>query len=209
MRGGCHFCCVYVFFLVPYGCSFLLYYAHMSKRSQTHVQTRTSTWIAVGISAALALAAGFAGYLATNPDGPLCKTYPKFCASFVGYDRTETTERTDYVKKAADVAPDLMLTDMSYDSTAMAFSFTYTNKGTEDVAVDTDLVVSLESPLGTTTLLYAKEISDGAGYRVGESSVMEVIGMPAFAGQYVACIDSTDLVTESSEANNCTSILVE
>ena len=71
----------------------------MVKSSQTKVQIRTSTWVAVGVSAALALAAGFAGYLATNPNGPLCKTYPKFCGSFQGYERSEGTTRSDYVKK--------------------------------------------------------------------------------------------------------------
>lgn len=71
----------------------------MVKSSQTKVHMRTSTWVAVGASAALALAAGFAGYLATNPNGPLCKTYPKFCGSFEGYERSESITRADYVKK--------------------------------------------------------------------------------------------------------------
>jgi len=209
----------------------------MVKSSQTKVHMRTSTWVAVGVSAALALAAGFAGYLATNPNGPLCKTYPKFCGSFEGYERSESITRADYFKKQdasfpsdenslpvaelPDEAPvkesdassstnaDLTVAVIGYSEGNVPV-FAYTNEGTESVSADVDIVFSVESLLkGTTDFLYMGTASDMAGYRAGETSkvVSEDIGFDT--GEYTVCIDATELVSELSEENNCLTLLVE
>lgn len=182
----------------------------MSKRSQTHVQTRTSTWVAVGLSAALALAAGFAGYLATNPDGLLCKTYPKFCASFTGYSRSESTTRSDYQKDTAKTTyPDLQITSFVYNESDLSLTFEFTNRGDEAISWSEDVVFALTSPVGTMSLYHASAVSDYLGYEVFMTSQVKLTDVPIISGEYKICADSDETIAESSEDNNCATVTVE
>lgn len=183
----------------------------MAKQTHTRVHTHTATWVAVGISASLALAAGFVGYMANNPNGIICQTYPNFCASFTPFTREETTNRVNYGKTIEDTRPDLTITSMEHSNNSLEFTVVYSNQGAQDIPTDSDAILSFSGPDGLSTRLGVLDISDGAGYRVNESSTITIADptKPLAPGTYSVCIDSEFIIDESVETNNCAELLVE